>query len=306
MDMINEPRVNVLISTYNGANYIEQQLNSILLQEYQNYKIIVRDDGSSDNTVSIIEKIQKNNTNIILLKGKNLGFEASFFELLKYDSSAEYYVFSDQDDVWIENRIRYSIEKFQENDASIPGMIFCNYNVWTEKGIDKRFAKRPILSFANSLYEPTALGFAQTINSAAREIIVNALCRHGIYSHDWWSYMVCSAIGYVDFVEVPCVNYRRHINNVSIYNTGKIVNTVARFRKYFINGKLKLLMKQQKEIGEIFYDYFTPQSKRVYEMLFDERGNRRYTLKRVFYRERYRQNILDEILIRILQAFGII
>ena len=93
-------KVVVLMSTYNGEKYIQEQLESILTQTYHNIKIYVRDDGSSDQTLEILKKYENENK-IILLKGTNKGFIGSFLTLLKECEEADYYAWCDQDDIWL-------------------------------------------------------------------------------------------------------------------------------------------------------------------------------------------------------------
>ena len=78
-----ERKVAILLSTYNGEKYVKEQIDSFLNQTYKNVEIIVRDDGSKDSTVKILKEYQNNYNNIKLTVGKNLGFIKSFFELLK-------------------------------------------------------------------------------------------------------------------------------------------------------------------------------------------------------------------------------
>ena len=92
------------MSTYNGEEFVAEQMDSILNQTYKNIEIIVRDDGSKDSTTKIIKEYQKKYKNIKLYEGENLGFIKSFFELLKL-VEADYYAYADQDDIWIENKI---------------------------------------------------------------------------------------------------------------------------------------------------------------------------------------------------------
>ena len=94
------------MSTYNGEAFVAEQLESIINQTYKNIEIVIRDDGSSDNTVGIIKEYQKKYNNIKLYEGKNVGFVKSFFELLSL-AKADYYSYADQDDVWIDNNLNF-------------------------------------------------------------------------------------------------------------------------------------------------------------------------------------------------------
>ena len=106
-------RVSILLSAYNGSKYIKEQLDSIFNQTYKNIEIIVRDDGSSDNTIEILKSynIKPIDTKI------NLGAMGSFEELLKYalqNSNSDYFMFCDQDDVWDTKKVEKTLAKMEE------------------------------------------------------------------------------------------------------------------------------------------------------------------------------------------------
>ena len=99
--------VDILMATYNGGKYIAEQIDSILNQNYNDWKLYIRDDGSKDNTVNIVkEYIEKYPDKIILIEDgrRNLGPKLNFGELLKI-SKSEYCMFCDHDDVWMEDKV---------------------------------------------------------------------------------------------------------------------------------------------------------------------------------------------------------
>ena len=94
------PKIEILMATYNGEKYIEEQIDSIINQTYTNWELLIRDDKSKDNTASIIEEYEKKDSRIKLLRDEkgNLGFVKNFEELLK-NSQKDFIMFSDQDDI---------------------------------------------------------------------------------------------------------------------------------------------------------------------------------------------------------------
>ena len=110
--MSNE-NVAILMSTYNGEKYLEEQVKSIISQDYTDWHLYIRDDGSTDNTVNLIKKIARDNEKITFLnenKPKNLGVTGSFMDLLA-NTKAQYYMFSDQDDYWLPDKIKVTLEE---------------------------------------------------------------------------------------------------------------------------------------------------------------------------------------------------
>ena len=108
-----DKKVTILMSTYNGEKYLEEQIDSLLNQTYKNISILIRDDGSKDNTVHIIKEKKKSNDNITLIEGKNVGFIKSFLELINLAEKSDYYAYCDQDDVWMEEKIQRAVEFFE-------------------------------------------------------------------------------------------------------------------------------------------------------------------------------------------------
>ena len=102
-----------MMSTYNGEKYLKEQLDSILNQECVDVNLLIRDDGSSDNTIEIIESYQIEYPNITLIKGKNEGVIASFMDVLFVAPECSYYAFADQDDVWLPEKISITLAMMQ-------------------------------------------------------------------------------------------------------------------------------------------------------------------------------------------------
>ncbi len=97
-------RVQVLMSTYNGERFLEEQIESLLSQSWKNLEILIRDDGSTDGTMEILERYCMRYSNIQVFAGENVGVAKSFFELLE-ESDGDFVAFCDQDDVWLEHKV---------------------------------------------------------------------------------------------------------------------------------------------------------------------------------------------------------
>lgn len=112
----------ILMSTFNGGVYLKEQLDSILSQTYKQWILLIRDDGSSDNTVAILQEYAKNDSRIKLLTDSygNLGVISSYSQLMQeaIAHNAPYILFSDQDDVWLANKVQLSIDKLQKLEST--------------------------------------------------------------------------------------------------------------------------------------------------------------------------------------------
>ena len=121
--------VTVLMSTYNGEKYLEEQLESIFNQSYSGMiKILIRDDGSKDETIDIIKhSLPKPNREISLIEGNNIGPQRSFLELIKISEGSDYYFFADQDDVWDLDKIDIAVQYMEEGKK--PCVYCSNYRL---------------------------------------------------------------------------------------------------------------------------------------------------------------------------------
>lgn len=176
-NMNQEKRVSVVMCTYNGEKYLREQIDSILSQTYPIYELIIQDDCSTDRTVEIVRKYQKNNSNIKLFQNKtNLGFNENFKDVI-YKASGDFVAISDQDDIWELDKIKKQVEFIGDK------FICCSYY---EEGSDiyqcnkkelKPFTNIERLMFTNFIPGHTML--------LSRQFIDNIDCWGiGIY-YDW-------------------------------------------------------------------------------------------------------------------------
>lgn len=205
-------KVIVLLSTYNGEEYLQEQLESIYSQTYSNIEILVRDDNSKDNTKSILKEAEEDGK-IKLITGENVGFVNSFFELLKQASQADYYAFADQDDIWEKDKIQRAISQLEnvKQNQNVPLMYYANYQFYN-KEMKENWAppKRNLVSFENSLAECSNLGMTTVINENARKVVLEHLPKENCQGHDWWIYMICAGFGKVIFDDSVVAKHRVH------------------------------------------------------------------------------------------------
>ncbi|OGO27463.1 MAG: hypothetical protein A2W33_02065 [Chloroflexi bacterium RBG_16_52_11] len=237
-------RVEVLLATYNGGRYLNDQLDSILAQSYPAWRLTVRDDCSTDNTVQIIKDyIGKFPGKIRFIDegSKRLGALGNFSRLLDA-SEAEYVMFSDQDDRWLPDKIGLTLRAMLECEARFTGApilvhtdlyvtdrdlnviskSFWNYNRLdpVEKGLNS------LLTFNN------VTGCTVMINSALRRL-ATPMPQEALV-HDMWLALVASAFGHIEHVKVPTVLYRQHGENVigtTRYPFGYFASKLANLEK---------------------------------------------------------------------------
>ena len=125
--------VDILLATYNGEKYLEEQIQSITNQKYSDWKLFIHDDGSCDRTLDIIRQYSTIDSRIILINDKitGLGVAKNFIHLLNF-SKAEFIMFCDQDDIWLDNKVSTMLNAITKKNNKIPQAIFSNSYLWND------------------------------------------------------------------------------------------------------------------------------------------------------------------------------
>ena len=118
-------KVQVIMSSYNGEKFIKKQIDSILNQQNVEVSLLIRDDGSKDGTIEILRDYE-NRGLIKVIYGKNIGPTASFLKLIDECDNADYYSFSDQDDVWLEDKLSTAVKILEENSVNKRPLLYCS------------------------------------------------------------------------------------------------------------------------------------------------------------------------------------
>ena len=299
-------RVNVLLSSYNGADHIREQIESILNQNYDNIKLFVRDDGSTDGTLDILKEYEAEGK-LVLEQGKNVGFIKSFLWLVKHSEKADYYAYADQDDVWLPDKTAMAIECLEKEDNSLPLLYFTNYNICNDdlefqEIYDKEGAKKKP-SFANALVDCMPLGFNSVFNYETKRLIAENTPKYSC-GHDWWTYIVCQAFGKVLYDNRPSVNYRRTGHNVSPGGMSFLKFQIWRFKKFFVNDYFSNVRKMLREFEYYYKDKLSEKDKKVLALFTHKRYNFIDMIKKLFYPHPFRQRLFDEAAVRFLFIIG--
>ena len=207
--------ITILLSTYNGEKYLEEQLNSLIKQEGVEVSIFVRDDGSKDNTHAILNRWQDNGL-LSWYTGKNLGAARSFFDLLQKAPDSEYYAFCDQDDVWLPNKLQRALSYLSVTDSDIPNLYGAGYLlVDANLNIMKKVTK-PYLSFNTAgsvMLESHTPGCTMVFNRALAKEVKKHIPECFVF-HDRWVLLVAYLLGNIHYDHFASLMYRQHENNV--------------------------------------------------------------------------------------------
>ena len=212
-------KVNILMSTYNGQQFLAEQIRSIQDQSYTDWTLFIRDDGSSDNTKEILKDFEHQDSRIHLIdsdKSDNLGVIKSFHKLVNHDR-ADYYFFSDQDDVWLPNKLELSLKEAQNYLADLPLMVYMDLKVVNQdlkimtESMVKSQSHHANTELVQELTENTVTGGVAMINHALAEMWQET---DDILMHDWYLALLASAFGNLVFIDQPGELYRQHSDNV--------------------------------------------------------------------------------------------
>lgn len=210
----------VLLSTYNGERYLREQIDSILNQQEVNLKLLIRDDGSSDNTRDIITEYHSKFPGIIeVIFGENLGYKLSFAYLIKAGLSRfheiKFLAFSDQDDLWLNDKLFQGLNRIKDKDQSKP-ITYCSNTTLVDQSLSfiKNCWKANEVEISKSrcLIENFATGCTMIFNRRAAELFVSKKPKY-LSVHDYWMYQICMFLGEVYFDHNSHIYYRQHNNN---------------------------------------------------------------------------------------------
>lgn len=231
------PRVAVLLAAYNGERFLDEQLQSIIRQSHENWIIVVSDDGSTDGTLALLQRYQQQlgEQRLRVIEGPRQGFVANFMALASDLSiQAEYFAFSDQDDIWHRDHLKRALDWLQSFDTNTPALHCGRTRLIREDG--QPFGVSPLFSrppaFGNALVQSLAGGNTMVFNRSARQLLAHTRDQP-IVSHDWWTYMLISgAGGRVHYSAIPSVDYRQHGGNL-VGSNSSVKDRLHRIRRMF-------------------------------------------------------------------------
>lgn len=241
-----EEKIDILLATYNGEKYLKEQIDSILNQTHQNIHLIISDDSSQDRTTEILKQYETDERITIHYQKQNLGYVKNF-EFLLQQVESEYYMLSDQDDVWMSEKIAKSIETLKNNEVD---MVFGDLEVVDEnlKTIYPSFGdfmklnrkiKKQINSYkVNYLYN-CVTGCTVLSKKEFIKDILPIPTKSKYLIHDHWMGLIISLNGKLAYMPGKYIKYRQHGNNQ--VGTDKISHKFKKLdqvRELFINVKL--------------------------------------------------------------------
>ena len=280
--MKNNPLVSILVLTYNGEKFIEQQLDSIFAQTYKNIEVLVFDDASSDNTQNILSNYSKKQPLKCFFHEQNVGINDNFSLALK-ECSGDYVATSDQDDIWDENKIEILVSKI-ENNIAIESTNECideNNNSVEHKSITE---KQFFLGSQKALTAHCMMFKKELIQYL--EIPKEFSSSKGLH-YDAYVSFIANQFGSIKYIKEPLVKYRRHSSQITVSKDKMTFNILGRFKQKdqqksfrikrlmtmfyvfskleFIDEKIKKIMTELSDLYSISLDSYFNQ--KLYEFM---------------------------------------
>lgn len=292
-------KVAILMSTYNGDEYVEKQIESIFKQTYKNFDLYVRDDGSKSEFVEYLEKLQSH-YGFHLIKGVNVGFLKSFMSLLKEVDGYDYYSFADQDDIWFPEKLEKSIEWLSKNDQAIPLLYHCAY--YTGVDINNKdklyYYSDDGYNFRKCFTTNYYSGFAMVINNKTRELMLKGDTDRITY-HDWWAGMIAVGFGKYHFDNMPLAYHIDHKTNVTAFTSKK------RIQWFFQTLREESeIHKRAVEYKRCFYNDLSKKNRKLLNLFATEHYSLIVALKKTFYPKKWRDLLSSDLVMRLLMVIG--
>lgn len=220
------PKVAILLCTFNGAAFLDEQLDSLEEQTHANWEVWASDDGSSDITLAQLKSRQARwpAGRMHIMNGPQRGFAANFLSLACHpDIEADHFAFCDQDDIWEADKLQRAVDWIATVPPDVPALYCARTRLVDagghEIGLSPLFTRDP--GFGNALVQNIGGGNTMLFNAAARDLLRVAGPDVSAVAHDWWAYILISGCGgRVHYDPHPAIRYRQHGGNLIGRNSG--------------------------------------------------------------------------------------
>lgn len=255
------------MATFNGEKYIAEQLDSLAAQTYENWYLIVSDDGSTDRTIAILQKHQQlwGAEKLEIRQRSQSDFAQNFLALACCPSiRADFYAFCDQDDVWLPEKLQVAIAYLDSLENPEVPHVYCGRTAYVRDNL-KPYAYSPEFvfprTFRNALIQSIAGGNTMVFNPPTK-ILLEKVGPVPTPSHDWWLYQLVTGTGGVmHYDAIPHVLYRQH-SGALVGGNNSFWAKVERMAMV-LNGRFKAWSEQNIQCLQMAYPYLTESSQEI-------------------------------------------
>ena len=290
--MKSRPQVKILLSTYNGQGWLQEQISSINCQIDVDVELVIRDDGSTDRTIDFLKVKSIDFKNRFYLE-RNIGAAKSFLKLVKMQDCEEYMGFADQDDIWFPDKLKIATSKLSEFEH-LPALYCSNVQFMSSGKLNGKVSVLPFPDLPLNIFQNSAMGCTIVFNKKAHDLIKRA-SGQGMVMHDWYLFLVIALTGKVLFDPQPTMFYRLHSMQTVGWKRRRTLRTI------FSKKIFEQLIAQIRSIDAEFSKDMNTNSRELLENLLrivDSPRRMRLSLL-LQHKFQLRQNILEDMWVKI-------
>lgn len=297
----NHKEVAILLATYNGEPYIRNFLDSLIKQEYANFKLYISDDGSSDATMNILRSYESILEIEFLKSSAHLGAAKNFFKLLEeVDDRHSYYMFADQDDYWYSDKIFNAVDILK--NISADKIVYFSRLEYVDSNLKTiGYSKIPnIINLQNAIVENIINGCTLVITNNMRAEVLKYKPIDYVM-HDWWFYLCGTTFGKIIYDPRFTIKYRQHGKStigIKSYNLKYLKISIYRFfqNKAGINN----FSKQSISFLNCYNTILNTEQRTLLEKVKDASINKKFKyIYKIFFKLK-RQNNFDNIFLHLI------
>jgi glycosyltransferase involved in cell wall biosynthesis len=301
--------VRIVMSCYNGEQFLLEQLVSIRDQLGPSVSLIARDDGSTDSTPQLLERFREENPDLKMeiVRGANLGAANSFMAGLELAGDFEHYAFADQDDLWRKDKLARAVDKLAVSDRSNRPALYYSNVCYTDADLQplgrSDFCGPQTLERA--LFENRAVGCTIVLNHAARSLVLESWNADSQsfpgLMHDWWASLVVTALGTTVFDDDAPIRYRQHAKNEIGGTSGALRSAMGKARFFIRNGITGYQPSRQAQgLLDFYADRLTPQQSRLLTRFLEGKSSLGSRVRLALGPDIRRENWFDRSVVRAL------
>lgn len=307
---MNAKKVNVILPTYNGSLFIREMLQCLLNQTYDNIDIYIRDDGSTDNTLEIVNEVAQNNQTskrIIIINDDqgNLRCPKSFYTILAQCEPADYYSFCDQDDIWLDTKIEWAVELLEKEDNNIPLLYYSSYDYQDTEGnfIRQAEIQSDVLPVERTLFYTAASGFTLVFNEASRRSFILDV-DPGIELHDRYLLRAAACFGKAIYDPRITAHHIRHKDAVTAQDNTRFDILKSYLKEEVLGNRARETKDQIRYFHTIFDEKMSTEQHVLFELFTSNKRSPALWFKKVTFPGSLRVSLVGELTIRALFFIG--
>lgn len=268
---MDRPKIQILMAVFNGESYLSDQIKSIQSQTYSNWELLISDDGSTDGSLDIIKNaIDEDHRIRMVLDAKQYGSAKKHFMALTEIATSDYVMYSDQDDIWDNDKIEITLDEMIQAEKNHPHkpilvstdlrVVDSNLGLLHPSFLRMSGMKSSKRDFGYFLSSCLVTGCTMMINRELRQIATRSVNIDKIIMHDWWLSLIASAFGYVCYIPKATISYRQHGDNSVGAEKRSILTALLSLK--LMHHRMMLTIEQDSEFYNCYKEQLVGENRR--------------------------------------------